>query len=543
MPGKRVEQWLFLLLLVAYGWLFVYFGKINNPNEMVRIYMARAIAEHGTYAIGERVRGADGQLIDRGPVYSDWGYVNDKALVCRGGQAPACEGTLYAAKAPGPSLLAVPVVAALRPALLAMTGAPPSRAAYVFALRWLLCILPTIAFWIALRRFLLAHAVEPAVALACVLCGALGSLSLTYGQMFAGHQLSSLALGVALLAGFWPGRSLAFLVGLGAGTAICMEYQAGPAALLISGAWLLVRRPGLRGFALAALGSVLPLLLLAHFHWAAFGAPWSTGYSHLENPGYVVDMAPGPFGISSPTWERVGGSLFAPYLGLFYWAPWILLIGHAAFWQGFGAGAGRGAGAGAGRGAALTACAVTGYYLVFQITQSLWRSGWAVGPRYMTPLVPMAAVAIGLSLAGRRLLLLSVLGGAGAAGVLATGIASAISQGFPPEPFNPLVEVALPLLAHGYVPRNLLQAAGVPGLWSALPYFLALGIAIVLLLTAPLRLPAVVRGRATGAIAALAIFLLLAAVQLGARRGSDAGAARFLTSVWEPNPPPGATPF
>ncbi len=46
------ERRLLLLLLVASGWLFVFFEKLNNPNELVRVYMARAILEHGTYVIG-----------------------------------------------------------------------------------------------------------------------------------------------------------------------------------------------------------------------------------------------------------------------------------------------------------------------------------------------------------------------------------------------------------------------------------------------------------------------------------------------------------
>ncbi|MFL5361941.1 MAG: hypothetical protein ACJ78U_13325, partial [Myxococcales bacterium] len=88
---------------------------------MVRVYMARAIVEHGTYAIGERVAVPGGRLRDTGPVYDEWGYVNDKALVCDepGRSPPACAGKLYAAKAPGPSLLAVPVLLGLR-----LLGAP-----------------------------------------------------------------------------------------------------------------------------------------------------------------------------------------------------------------------------------------------------------------------------------------------------------------------------------------------------------------------------------------------------------------------------------
>ena len=93
---RDATEWrLFALLLVASGWLFVYFDKLNNPNELVRVYMARALLEHGTYAIGER-RWQGGAFRDAGPVYSDWGYVNDKALVCddRGAHPPNCAGKL-----------------------------------------------------------------------------------------------------------------------------------------------------------------------------------------------------------------------------------------------------------------------------------------------------------------------------------------------------------------------------------------------------------------------------------------------------------------
>src|SRR5439155_1633531 len=94
----RGEGRLFLLLLVAYGWLFVFFEKLNNPNELVRIYAARALAEEHSWSIGRRTR-----FGDTGPILQEWGYVNDKALVCDDPrlQPPNCEGRLFAAKAPG----------------------------------------------------------------------------------------------------------------------------------------------------------------------------------------------------------------------------------------------------------------------------------------------------------------------------------------------------------------------------------------------------------------------------------------------------------
>ncbi len=472
------ERKLLALLLVASGWLFVYFDKLNNPNELVRIYMARALLQHGTYAIGER-RAVPGGFRDGGPVYSDWGYINDKALVCDDPRArpPACGGKLYAAKAPGPSFLAVPVLGALKLAL----GREPSRTADVFVLRWVFCIVPTALFWIAMRRFLL--------------------------------------------------RS-----GVAAGLAICCEYPSAPAALLLAGVWLWSGRATPKALALAALGAAGPLLALAHFHTAAFGAPWSTPYSHLENPAFVQDIAPGFLGISLPTWERVQGSLFAPYLGLFFWAPWTALaLGAAPLLLR------------SRRPAGTAAVAVVAYYLVFQVTHSLWRSGWVVGPRYMTPVVPFAAAAVGLAIAqvGRaaRPWAAALLGGAGAASIAATGLASIVCQAFPLEVYNPLVEVVAPLLSHGYVPRNPLQLAGVPGLWSALPALAALATGMALLLTAPLRMDA---GARRAHWLALAIAALLVLAQWTATAGDSPAhsvAVRYLSSVWEPDPPPGARPF
>lgn len=493
---RRGEGRLFLLLVVAYGWLFVFFEKINNPNELVRIYAARALVEEHSWSIGRRTR-----FGDTGPVLSSWGYVNDKALVCDDPslQPPACEGRLYAAKAPGATVLAVPVLAALR------VFGPLKKTPAVFALRWIWLILPTVLFWIVLRRSLLDLGIPEEIALACTLAGALGSLSLTYGQMFAGHQLAALALGAAYLSGFWKCRPA--LLGFFAAAAVAFEYPSAPAAiLLIAGFLLQTRQPRyLRGIVLGGLPWALVVL---QFHWSAFGAPWSTPYSHLENPSFVQDLAPGLMGISIPTFERFYGSLFAPYLGLLFWAPWIAFSLKPRRNVPF---------------------AIIAYYLIFQITHALWRSGWVVGPRYIAPLVPLAAISAALLLRDRPRLLPAFCGLAAAA-IVATGLASAVCQGFPLEVENPLREVVWPLLSHGWIPRNLLQEFGVPGLWSALPHFAALGAAVAFLLRRG--------GRIGFAVAALAI-----AVQWLAPGRSDFGAARFLAGQWEPSPPPGARPF
>jgi len=531
------DRKLFALLVVASGWLFVYFDKLNNPNELVRVYMARAVLERRTYSIGER-RAAGAAFDDVGPIYSQWGYVNDKALVCDDPRArpPSCTGKLYAAKAPGASFLAVPVLAVLEGAL----RRPPTRTESILALRWVLCIVPSALFWVAFRRFLLLRGVSEATALACTLAGALGSLSFTYGQMFAGHQLAALALATSFLAAFWhwsaTSARAALLSGFAAALAVCCDYAAAPAAAIVMAGWFLSRRASWRAIGLALLAALPPLLLLAHFHATAFGSLWSTPYSHLENAEFARDISPGVLGISTPTWERVVNSFFLPPLGLFFWSPWIALALGAApllLRRRHVAGA--------------TAVAVIAYYLLFQVTHALWRSGWSVGPRYITPVVPFAAAVVGFAIAEadarQRSWALALLGGTGAASVLATGIASSVCQGFPLEVYNPLVEVVAPLLAHGYVAPNVMQLVGVPGLWSALPALAAIAIAVALLLTAPLRIAAGVRAPYRVALAVAALLVLAQWTATSGDAPEHAAAVRFLASVWQPNPPPGARPF
>lgn len=145
-PVSRAESALSVgLLAVLYLWVFPYHGIVNNPNENVRLFMTVAIVDDGTFAIN-RVEQTWGYTNDKGvrdtplseaidrrhipdTVLRAAGVSDDVLTRFREGRATADDRALtahllYSAKAPGTSLLGVPVYWALT-RLTGRTSHPP----------------------------------------------------------------------------------------------------------------------------------------------------------------------------------------------------------------------------------------------------------------------------------------------------------------------------------------------------------------------------------------------------------------------------------
>jgi len=463
-PGR--PPWTFVALVALYLLAFPYHPKLRSPNELSRLWQARAIVDHGTFALDDTIR-------ELGPV----------------GDLATHDGRLYPSKAPLLSVLAAPIYAAQKWAV-----AAPSEEAQVWWARLLLTVLPTLLLLVALRRALRMLA-RPAIADALVLTYGAGSLAFSYSLLFMSHQPTAVLLSCAFLsllqvhAGRW-GRGGWLLGGLLAGLAITAEYTAalGIAVLVVFGAWSAWERAadGARGrsvaraFVWASVGALVPVACLLAYHHACFGHPFHTGYRTLADRGYQQWHEGGLAGIGLPDAGAAFLSFFSPLRGLFVLAPFLLLapLGllelHA-------------------RGKArpewrvpttvLVVCAAVYAYFTSSFSYESW--GWTTGPRHLTPWVPFLLPGVAAVLerfasepSDSERSKLSMAAGLCAGSVLVTGFVSLVNY-IPDHVSSPLFGLVVPLFRAADLPPSTLSLLGIPQPWAALPLLvLVAGIAL-----------------------------------------------------------------
>ena len=362
-----------VLLFVASLGGFAYFYQAGSWNANTRFDLVRAIVERGTLSID---------------AYHE--NTGDKALR---------DGRYYCDKAPGLSLLCVPVYALVH----AVDGAHREMDHYQ-TLASYLCVVSTVSLPSALgvvmllhllRAIGLAHPWPPLLAIGY----AFATLAWPYSTLFYGHQTAAawvlLAFGTlarSRLEARGPlSRKAALGVGLSLGLAVLTEYTAGLAvvAVLAYGVGTLRDR---RRMAWVALGAAVPLAVLLAYHWAAFGGPFTLPYSFStqapRHRGFFM-------GIGLPDPRALRYLLIDEYRGLFYSAPW-LLLGLPGL--GFLLAARR----------TRPEALVGGLLLVAHVavagSLADWHGGWAFGPRHLVAVLPylvMGVGGVGLRLAER----------------------------------------------------------------------------------------------------------------------------------------------
>ena len=537
-PGSglpaRPQSWLrrhlvWAAVVVAYLIVFPYFAQVNNPNENVRVWATRALAHHGTFAID--------------PVLHEWGDVGDRA---------AAGGHRYSSKAPGTSLLGVPVHFVHDRLARALTGASPSLRATTWALRVFTVVVPMALFLLLFGRRVESESGSPVARDLLTLGVGLGTLLYPYGLTFVGHAQSAALLFTGFLA-LTPGtdyttahdpesgrahsralpKARLAVAGLLVGLSVVFEYQTLLAAAVVGiyAIWRVRRQlPGLLWFALGALG---PALLLMLYHQALFGSPFSFPYAHLDDEGYrLFHHAQGFMGLGRPRARVIASAFVTADYGLFVFSPFLavgLLAALAAVVR-------------RRETAALPAhavtLAVTAVMALFLSGMANWRGGWcAGGPRYIAAVVPFLAFSVALawkSMSTSRGALAPVaraaLGALVLASVFLCGLSGALFPHFPVQFDNPVFDLLLPLVSQGYLSYGLGTLLGLAG-WVGLgPWLLAVAVAVGATLAG-------MRPRWTAALALLIAALLLVGLsQLGAGRNQreEARTRDTVRGMWEP---------
>jgi hypothetical protein len=130
-----------------------------------------------------------------------------------------------------------------------------------------------------------------------------------------------------------------------------------------------------------ALGAAVPALILAAYHTAAFGAPWKLAYSYSTQGARHV----GFMGIGVPDWTALQAIIASPFRGILFSTPWLALAlpGAWRLWR-------------SGKCAETITCAAIVVLFVWMNASLVdWYGGWGVGPRYLVPCLPFAAVLAG----------------------------------------------------------------------------------------------------------------------------------------------------
>jgi hypothetical protein len=399
------------------------------------------------------------------------------------GDIASANGHFYADKAPGLSLVAVPVYALIRAlymhgaTYLGILGAPaggPDATIVRYLLAVALSAIPTgliaaLIVWIS-RRI----GASAGWSLALGLTYGLGTIARPFASLFFSHQFAACLVFSAFVILFRVRRRelderWTILAGFLLGYAIVTENPTAIALLVLGAYALSAPTHGRRYFGLLALGVAPAALIYMAYNAAVFGSPLGLGYSHLAGPDvFRQGQGQGVFGVTYPHLNAVWQTTLGPYRGLFYLSPVLLLAipGLVLLFRRPGW-----------RPEALVSASISAGYLLFNFSYFAWDGGYSMGPRHVLVAVPFLVLPIAELLRPKRALGWRVVGAAlGAYSIVVVEISAAISPLFDQRFASPLTQWVLPRLAGMYVdPQYPTGAiAGLPHAFAqAAPLFLS----------------------------------------------------------------------
>jgi len=418
---RRPEAALFVLALGAYA----YFYQAGGWNQNARFDLVRAIVERRTLTID--------------------------AYESNTGDKAERNGHLYSDKAPGVSLAALPMYAAVHAAFGETRETDRFQAAASYLCTVWAVALPSALAVAALYVFLVTvPRVRPAVSAAFTLAYAFGTLAFPYSTLLYGHQpaaaLAFLAFTVVAVARHrgaerWgPGRLAA--AGAALGGAVVIEYPAALTAAVVA-AYALVWVKPRRRLAWMAVGAGAALAVLLGYHALAFAGPFALPYGFsVQQPRHR-----GLFmGLVAPSLGVLRYLLFDEYRGLFYGSSWLLVAvpGAVLLLRDRRL-----------RAEALVCVAVALLYLGLNACLTDWHGGWGMGPRHLVATLPFLTVlAAGVALGRPRRIVLAAGAAAALVSIFLMLAGTAVKPEVPRVEERPFTAFLLPAFSEGRLAVN-----------------------------------------------------------------------------------------
>ena len=378
--GPSIARARIAALLFVFVWLSgAWFGSDElNPNNATRMFAAISLVE------------------DHDATIDDYAALTiDKAQF---------GGHTYMDKAPGMTLMAVPIVAAVNVftgtdaraerRLIPVLGAgglmrPRVRLAAALTSALFTAIAATMLFGLTIE-----FTGSTGAGLFAALAYALGTPIWGWSTTIFGHAAAAALLLIGTIA-IWrgtreerPDRAQALLAGLTLGWAIVVEYQAAVSGLAIGlwALWRLWRYPAamrLRPIAIAAAGAVVALIPLALYNWIAFGTLFKLGYEGVVG---FAGMHRGLFGLTYPKPTIIARILGGAEKGLIWVAP-ILVVAPIGLGLMIARRATRDLG--------ILAVAVAVIVVLINASYVYWDGGSSTGPRLSVPAIGFLALGLG----------------------------------------------------------------------------------------------------------------------------------------------------
>ncbi|HEY8278671.1 MAG TPA: hypothetical protein VIH99_03555 [Bdellovibrionota bacterium] len=367
---RRIPAWVRENPMLPWGALFLALclgvTQFGGTNARSRFAALRALTEGHTLAIDN---------------YKDWTI--DWSL--------SPNGHTYSNKAPGAVFLGLPFFALTEAVVLPLNakkiddkGRVPAPG-YGQHLFLILCLqmIPYLLLVLWLANQLKEKGAGKNAVLFFTLASLFGNTAAIYMNCNFGHGLAALLFLAAYF--FWSERRYV-LAGLFVSWTLLTDYGIAFALPLFLAATVWRERSG-KSLRQIATGALPAAIVWVWYHTAAFGSPFATAirYSNPEQ----IDPPLGQFVIQGafslvPSFTVLLRLLFGPERGLLFTQPWVLGVFALPFLKIKGLP----------RGTSLLLVGSLSALLWFVAGVGGWHGGWCAGPRYLSAMIPAAALAL-----------------------------------------------------------------------------------------------------------------------------------------------------